>query len=405
MKKSIPVLSVVGLAAAFTACATSQNSNLAASGGGADRRIAQQVTTEFSVDKQNFNPVCGRAPDANVSTMPTQIAMISHEELVARFTTRTPVYSCEDTPGDGKGGDWKGFYDRAGDKAQMLNDAILGVGKNTAPYLVAPFQAGKPRSWRQFSDLITNSANEMQKKYGINPSWTNEVLYKYKMENMQNLGYISGSTCTIDHYEEKTYEVRTPVRDHRVVVEFSSAGGKLLPKECETYGVTWNGTQVGATVDSDYNDYAVSVNYEATPSGGSRKAGVLLRGRRKPVTPGGLIEIQGSTAVVEGGNVKMVVANAGLNELQAVPEFANACKLSASVVISGRVGSAWGSKKSKPVANATFALDGNAGSTTHSTPATLKEKEHPVVAISTSFASGCPFFNTSTYKNGTIETK
>ena len=34
---------------------------------------------------------------------------------------------------------------------------------------------------------------------------------------------------------------------------------------------------------------------------------------------------------------------------------------------------------------------------------TMQDKQHPVVKISTAFAPGCPFYNTSVVDNGTIE--
>src|SRR5690606_10447683 len=120
----------------------------------------------------------------------------------------TPIYDCEETQGDGRRGDWKGFYDQAGNKASQLAAAIKGVGPATAPHLVPFFQRGKPRSWRQFADLINSAANDMERSAGINRGWTNNVLKQHKADNIQNLGYASDETCKITGYTEERYQQR-----------------------------------------------------------------------------------------------------------------------------------------------------------------------------------------------------
>ncbi len=408
MKKSLSVVSIIGLGFGLVACATSENHPIAnqTTDFTANRRVAQDATVEYTTDTRDLEKVCGHAPEAKVGVPPNQIRLTSRQEAVTRFTVSTPVYDCETTEGNGKGGDWHGFYDTPGDKADMLHKSIKGVGEVTGPLLVPYFQAGKPRSWTAFSDLITSAAKELQTKNGLNPAWTNGVLYRYKEVNMKNLGYMGSTGCTVVRTEDKTYEERAFIADLVVTVETRIRGSKLLPGECDSYTVSWNGREVTGTATSDFNHYAVTTNYDALTADLSdgRKAIVTYKGDRVAVNPGYLMEIPGSTAVGNGNSVQITVRNSGLNAMMGVPEFANSCKLSASVVISGRSGSAWSGKKTKALKSATFPLDGTSGSTNYTAAGVaLDAKQHPVVRISTSFAPGCPFYNTATIDNGTIE--
>lgn len=407
MKRIVGVVALVGLSLGLAACATSNNDYASKTESyDTNRKVAQQATIEYTTDRRNFEPVCGQAPNTAVVFGGTQQVLTSRQEAVTRYSVSTPVYSCESNDGNGSGGDWGGFYDRPGDKAQQLNNAIKGVGKAVAPHLVPYFQQGKPRSWSSFSNVITNAAREIQAKTGINASWANGVLYQYKADNIRNLGYLGGTNCTIVRYDTQTYEDRQFIQDLSVVVEIRGSGAKLLPGECDKYSVSWNGREVSGGVTSDYNRYNVAVNYDALTASYSqgRKAVVTFTGQRAVVNPGYLIEIQGSTAVATGGGVQINVRNSALNQMMAVPEFANACKLHANVSISGRTGSAWSGKKTAVLKTASFPLDGTQGMTSYTASGvTMQDKQHPVVKISTAFASGCPFYNTSVVDNGTIE--
>ncbi len=398
MKKQI----ILVLALALTGCATGTS---VAKKNEPNRGIAQDTRIEYTTDTRQFNPVCGVAPNTTVDTEGGELALNSRMERVTTYVIRTPIYDCEETQGDGRGGDWKGFYDQAGNKANQLAAAIKGVGAGTAPHLVAYFQRGKPRSWRQFSDLINTAAAEMERTTGINRGWTNNVLKQYKADNIVNLGYASSASCRITGYIDERYEEREFLRDQTVIVATTMTGGKLLPRECDKFYVSYDGREVTGRADSDVNAYSVTTQYNTLSNSTSQlKAHVTYRGSRKIVAPGYFIEIPGSTAVGTGNTVQITVQNARLNELQQVPEFANACKLSASVTIYGRKGSAWGSKKSAPLKSDKFALDANKTSTSRVVEGVaLAEGQHPVVDISTGFAAGCPFYNTTLISNGRIE--
>lgn len=402
---------MIGLSIGLVACSTMGNKQEAMTAkSDANRKIAQaEATIEYTTDKRNFEPLCGRAPDANVGFESAQVALTSRKDSVLRYSVNTPVYACEETQGDGSGGNWHGFYDRSGDKAQMLNDAIMGVGKGTAKYLVAPFQQGKPRSWRQFADLITSAAQQMKSQYGIDPAWTNEVLYRYKQENMVNLGYAGSTDCGIVRYEIRTYEVRAHIEDITMIVETNVRGGKLLPNECETFSISWNGREVSAGVStpnnsntSDYNKYAMQLNYDEHSR--RNKVTVTLTGKRIQANPPYLVEHNGSTISSSGGTAQLTLRNAGYRQAMQVPEFANACKLSATAVFFGKKGSFWSAKSGAALKTKTVALDGNSDSTTIVADGiTLKEKERAAAKVTTAFASGCPFYNTSVKEIGSFD--
>jgi hypothetical protein len=405
MKTRIVLFTGIAASLGLVACA---NQQIAGNESKADRRVAQQSTIETVPGVLNLEKVCGHAPDSTVNATYGITALTADQYAVTRYTIRTPIYSCESNEGDGKGGDWGGFYDRSGDKASQLASAIKGVGKKTAPYLVPYFQRGKPRSWRAFSDLITSSAREIQDREGVNPSWAGNVLKQYKQDNMKSLGYLSSSDCSITGYNEETYEDRDFIRSLTALIDAKVGGGKLLPGECDGYRITWDGRSIVGTASSDTNRYDASVTYGNSNGANQVRASVSFSGVRKVVAPSRLVETQGSTAVVNNGGVQLTIQNAALYDMSQVPEFKKACKLSATVKISARkttkLGSIWPSKKSAVLKTATFPLDGNSGSTSYfASGVAIEEKQHPVVEISTAFAAGCPFFNTVSVKNGTIE--
>jgi len=409
MRVNFYFMSAVALSVSMVGCSTygMKSDSKTASTSETNRKVASAAGIEYTTDTRELPKVCGRAPNADVSVDKNQYVLTSRKESVTNYIVKTPVYDCESTSGDGKSGDWKGFYDRSGDKARMLASAIKGVGERTAPYLVPAFQAGKPRSWYEFADLIRSSAAQMERQHGINASWANNVLKQYKAENIRNLGYLAVAACNIVSWNEERYEEREYLGDYSVVVEARIRGGKLLPNECEGYSISWNGREVTGAASSDSNAYSITTNYDNLTSdnvNSGRKAIVTFKGQRRAVAPAYFIEIPGSSAIAGGGSVIVTVQNSKLAEAMQVPEFANNCKLSASIVISGRKGSAWGSKKSAPVKSATFALDGTRNSTSYTaTGVSLADGQHPVVTIGTSFAAGCPFYNTSRIDNGTIE--
>lgn len=407
MKSSLVLISAVGLSLGMVACATSENHSFTDQTSNADRRIAQDSTIEYTTDKKDVNHVCGHAPDANVTLPADQLVLTSRMESVVRYTVHTPVYDCETTQGDGKSGDWAGFYDRAGDKAEMLAKAIKGVGKKTSPYLVPYFQKGKPRSWREFSDLITSAANDMKASAGMNPGWTNGVLYQYKMDNMQHLGYLGSTGCTITSYNDNTYEERTFIRDLSIVVESSVSGGKLLPGECETYSVSYDGRQVAGDVAGDFNQYTAVIDYDDATSDYNthgRKVRVSFRGKRQQTTVGFLAEYNGSTVSGSGSSAQLLLRNATLHAMNQIPEFANACKVSATTLFYGKKGNGWFTKKSKSSKTVVTALNANADSTTITVDGLqLQPKEHAAAAVNIAVSAGCPFYNTESLEIGKFD--
>ena len=146
------LVSALGLSLSLWACATPAEKAVVAKEVPApidtNRTLAGQASIEYSVDTRELPKVCGHPPSSRVNTQPHQVILTSREESVSRYIIRTPTYDCETTLGDGSGGNWGGFYDRSGDKGDMLAGAIKGVGKTTGSLLVSYFERGKPRSWR-----------------------------------------------------------------------------------------------------------------------------------------------------------------------------------------------------------------------------------------------------------------
>lgn len=182
------------------------------------------------------------------------------------------VPDCELVPGDGKG-NWEGFFNvPKNQKADALARAIKGIGPSSAKKIVdADLILRKPKTWREFSDLITSIDRRLS--LGI----SRNVLETYGKKNAENLGYFSAVDCTggwkIEPREvliEAENEVFEKSFTREVTVVFSRS--TLLIGEEERVELSFNGRSVIVNPVSNYNSYQVS----QTQTGSRRELVTLL---------------------------------------------------------------------------------------------------------------------------------
>jgi hypothetical protein len=424
MKRIVSAVSMFSVLA-LTACATSQ-SELTQKNPSSDRKISSVngVTHENTTDRFPFDPTCNKGSSStDVYSNPGQVFLVSTSTRVESHPQHVAIYDCETTQTDGNGkGDWKGFYDQAGDKAQQLADAILGVGyhpkenlghQGVAPFLVPYFQnKPKPRNWSDFSARITDAAEKIKAQYGLETSWKTNVLGQYKMENMEHLGYMGGSNtaCNITGYDDTPYSVRTEESITRIPVELHVSGGKLLPGECETYAVSFDGLNVTGSSDSTLNTYQSVSDYDsitADYSRSGRKVVVTMRstGRNKVEAPYFIKGPATSTPISQGnGSATLTLSTPDYHALANVPEFANACKVTATGSFYAKKGNGANGKKDKATTqNVSVALNINSDSAVLSASGiqiTDPKKQHIGATVNQTMSSGCPFYAPATKEVG-----
>lgn len=163
------------------------------------------------------------AYDKTVNVRFAQYAMYSTTEqrpvAVQKWVTvgwtqvSQPVLVCSGTSveGSGKSHLWNAFYGAPkSQKPKALADAIVGIGEPTARKMIdAGYFASKPRSWNQFSQVIRQARGQGI----INETVEYQVLYKYRADNLNNLGYETsvGSSCVtvVETYSQPVQELRT----------------------------------------------------------------------------------------------------------------------------------------------------------------------------------------------------
>lgn len=342
---------------------------------------------EYGTDVHELK-FCGPITAAQTAVDET-FAMTVPKVLVTQRVVRTPIYTCESSEGNGKG-DWRGFYDQAGDKANQLNDAILGVGKAVAPHLVPYFQRNKPRSWSEFSARIEEGASAIERSAGIPRSaWAPLVLFRYKQENMENLGYYSQTNCRITGYREEVITERTEIGSVSSVVHASVAGSMLLPHECETLSVVFRGTAFETRASEPTNTYRVGIVYSNVS-----RADVTFTGTRNAIAAANLVDGKRSTAKLAGNVVQATLLHPDTLVNAGHPAY-SACRAEVTVEIQGKKKGIWGPK---PVTLATqkFPLEMGLDQTSVSVSGVqLDPKQKLVVKVSTSYLPGCPFFSTA----------
>lgn len=138
------------------------------------------------------------------------------------FATRVIPSICYETQcttesGDGKDGDWKGFFNvRSELKAQALADAVKGIGVSIAEKIVRyDLLTHKPDSWSLFVAEIRKIEKKL-KGLGFPYSFADEVINIYGYENRINLGYSTAQSCTkvpYNCYITEVVEIKTKVQE------------------------------------------------------------------------------------------------------------------------------------------------------------------------------------------------
>ncbi len=162
------------------------------------------------------------------------------------------VWECDESTGDGKEGDWKGFYNAPqSEKPNRLADAIAGVGLATARRLVEDnYFYKKPRSWKEFRSVIQNADGVYKTGFSY------EVLVKHGDTNMQNLGYKSSTNCRMERtLVWKLVKHRTFYQtvSKQFKVEYSHA--PLLANESEVFEIRFDGVALSVVPSSKFNKY------------------------------------------------------------------------------------------------------------------------------------------------------
>jgi hypothetical protein len=356
---------------------------------------ANASSIEYGTQEKEIK-LCGVTKAEDVA-FEDSFAMAVPKYLVTVTTVRTPIYTCENTGGNGKG-DWKGFYDRSGNKADQLDAAIKGVGPRVAPHLVSVFMRDKPRSWQAFAARIEEGAAIVEREGGISKdSWVPHVLYRYKQENMENLGYFDRSECRVTGYDERTYTDREQIEVVSTLVEARVQGGMLLPNECESLYVVFKGDRVETRTDSSLNQYRSLVN--PRPS----RVNVSFEGTRKAVRALQLVDGKTSLAKLSGNVVNATIAHPAVLLNASHPAYAS-CKAEVAVEVQGKKRGIWGSKRTA-LATKKFPLAMNADATDISvTGIQLEPKMELAVQVTTSYLPGCPFFSTEASKKTDLRT-
>jgi len=330
----------------------------------------------------------------------------ANQTLVTHEVISSVVYSCEntDTNADGTKGNWDDFYNLPNDqKSKALDDAILGVGKKVSPYLVSYFSGNKkPRSWIAFSSLIQQASQEISTQYGINSGWASQVIYKYKQQNMQNLGYLSdnSSTCTATVHD---YDVDSSEKlpDLTALVKTQVQNISLLPGETENLTISYDGKRVSVSKDTSYNSISANIDYSDFGRRYDTSASLLISGTaRNQVTPNSMVESRNSKISTDG---TLTISHPSYTDLMRNPEFASQCKAIVSASVIATTGSFWNSKN-RTTTTKDFTLDLRAGQTTASLGNLgLGAKEQASVSYTVRFAPGCPFYNTNPSLQSIIE--
>lgn len=317
----------------------------------------------------------------------------AQRNLVTSEIITSVEYSCEDTDtnADGRQGNWNGFYEAPqSQKAAALAKSIQGVGDRTAPYLVAYFMKGKPRSWSAFAKLIKAAAKDMTAK-GISSGWASQVIYTYKEENMRNLGYLSSSVdCNA---VVKTYKIESSEKlgDVNALVKVKARNISLLPGEAESFELQYDGKRVTVTASEGYNQVASRVAYSDYGNRYDTSASVELIGMaRKAVTPPNLIESNRSRIGADG---TLMISHQALSALAVNQEFAAKCKAIVNASVIGTEGSFWNAKD-RTLMTRDIQLEIASGQTVAAFGNTGKSaKEDLSVSYDLRFAPGCPFYN------------
>jgi hypothetical protein len=187
------------------------------------------------------------------------------------YTTSVPTTQactqtvCQDVPGNGTQGDWKGFFEAPkAQRAEKLAAAIKGVGiKSAVVILNNGFFRSKPRTWNAFSTEIRN-AEAAAIAGGFKGHFAEQVISVYGSENSRNLGYYSAtactevpSTCTV--YVDQEKESFAYNLDRSILVDVRNTVLQSFESEPYSIDVGMDLNSVTVHKPSYYNNYQSSV--------------------------------------------------------------------------------------------------------------------------------------------------
>lgn len=204
-------------------------------------KVAMKQNTSY--DKQvriNFSQY------ALYTTIENRPVPVQKWVTVGWVSVSKPVLVCSGTvtEGSGKSALWNDYFSAPkSEKANALAKAITGVGEPTAKKLIASgyFQS-KPKSWEDFSNVIKSA----RARGAVDETVEYNVLYKYRSDNLSNLGYESsvGTTCVTVN---ETY--LEPVQELRTVTEYQLQNiphKDLINQDAKTYRVHITGPRLQA---------------------------------------------------------------------------------------------------------------------------------------------------------------
>ena len=323
-----------------------------------------------------------------------EYVLTAKQIMVRNETIETVSTVCDNVEGNGKEGNWNGFYTvSASEKAAALRASIKGVGAKISPLLVPYFEAGKPHSWSEFSSLIQRAESELSSQGKLNAGWSNQVLNTFASENMSNLGYGSSQNCR-KVVTETPNNSRTQVGELTALVKVKISNISLLPGESESMTIAYDGKAVSVSASSSFNQISARVNYNEYANHYDTTATASIAGTaRLQVTPANLVDNSRSSI---SNNGDLILSHSGYSILMSNSEFASKCKAIASSSVTATAGSFWNSKDRATAAGKDIELNLAAGQTSASLGNLgLSEKEKASVNYTVRFAPGCPFFNTA----------
>jgi hypothetical protein len=331
----------------------------------------------------------------------TQDLLLSAKQyLVIKDTITSVQYNCEDLQADGSKGDWNNFYNLPqSKKAQALADSIKGVGLKTAAGLVKYFEEGKPRSWKAFASLIVRAESELARQ-GYDTGWATQVIYRYKEDNIRNLGYLADDCkASVKTY---TYSNRQLLGEKTALVKVKATNFSLLPGETETLRVTYDGKTIKTESTRNYNvvyssaiysDYGYRYNTSAIATFNSVQ--------RLQVNPENLVDRSRSSLKRDG---QLTLVHPRYQDMLRNSEFKKRCKITANVTLYGETGTFWNSKESPLTGTDAVELNLASGYTVIKLNAnSLGKKDDALVKYTLQVAPGCPFFTSRPTLESIIE--
>ena len=376
-----------------------------------------QTDTRYSISYEGgtkTHQICGTVDNTNQLLSFQNIGEIEAQATLSWETSITEAVAVQidEVEGAGKSPIWDEFYTGSlsrQDRIRLLRNAIKGIGDGTAS-LVFPYFYGtgikKARTWREFSERIKRAGQDIEYRtcethelgdHCIRAnSWTNQVLNTYANENRINLGYtkeqITGVSI-VTRTERGSRPIPEKNKSLRYVIQFT--GFKLLPGECESVSVSYNGRGISEKMNTGYNIAQASHQSEKLAEGRDAVILVSAQGRSQIGATPGLVRVSlnGTTASLSKSEAfSLMTAN---------QEFNTRCRLLATLSLNAKEKRAWydWGGKTRSIGTKTIAVTNNTASQQETvSEATIDTtKEELEYYTSLSFAQGCPFFNSRAF--------